>query len=66
MVARSSVEAEYEAMTLGICELIWIKKLLRGLHIESKGRPIKLYCDNKTTISIAYNPLQYDRINVSR
>ena len=31
---------------LVICELIWIKNLLRELQIESKG-PMKLYCDNK-------------------
>ena len=28
MVARSSAEAQYKVMTLGICELIWIKKLI--------------------------------------
>ena len=31
VVARSSVEVEYGATTLGICELIWIKNLLREL-----------------------------------
>ena len=46
VVARWSAEVEYRVMTLGICELIWIKNLLRELQIESKG-PMKLYCDNK-------------------
>ena len=30
-VARSSVEAEYRAMTLATCELIWLKHLLQEL-----------------------------------
>ena len=28
VVARSSVEAEYRAMTLATCELLWLKNLL--------------------------------------
>ena len=28
VVAKLSVKAEYKAMILGICELIWIKKFL--------------------------------------
>ena len=31
VVARSSVEAKYRAMTVATCELIWIKQLLQEL-----------------------------------
>ena len=31
VVARSSAEAEYRAMALGICELLWLQKLLKEL-----------------------------------
>nr|XP_019702109.1 uncharacterized protein LOC109504966 [Elaeis guineensis] len=31
VVARSSTEAEYRAMALGICELLWLQKLLQKL-----------------------------------
>ncbi|XP_075099322.1 secreted RxLR effector protein 161-like [Nicotiana tabacum] len=31
VVARSSAEAEYRAMTLATCELIWLKQLLQDL-----------------------------------
>ena len=34
VVARSSVETEYRAMTLAICELIWLKQLLQELRVE--------------------------------
>ena len=60
MVARSSAEAEFRAMTHGICELIWIRIILSDLGIKWK-EPMKLYCDNKSTISIAHNPVQHDR-----
>ena len=60
VVARSSAEAEYRAMALGTCELLWLQSLLGDLGIQVDG-PIRLYCDNKAAISIAHNPVQYDR-----
>ncbi|KAA0053591.1 putative mitochondrial protein [Cucumis melo var. makuwa] len=54
VVARSSAEAEYRAMSLGICEEIWLQKVLSGLHQECET-PLKLFCDNKAAISIANN-----------
>ena len=32
VLARSSAEAEYQAMTLATCELIWLKHLLQELR----------------------------------
>ena len=58
-MAISSVEAEYRAIALGICELLWLKSLLGELKITTKG-PMKSYCDNKTTINISSNPIQHD------
>ncbi|PKU79659.1 Retrovirus-related Pol polyprotein from transposon TNT 1-94 [Dendrobium catenatum] len=52
VVARSSAEAEYRAMALGICELLWIKIILEDLKVKW-DEPMKLNCDNKSTISIA-------------
>ena len=60
VVARSSVEAEFRAMAHGICELLWIKIILDDLKIKWLG-PMKLYCDNKSAINIAHNPVQQDR-----
>ncbi|TYK23127.1 Cysteine-rich RLK (receptor-like protein kinase) 8 [Cucumis melo var. makuwa] len=60
VVARSSAEAEYRAMSFGICEEIWLEKVLSDLHQECET-PLKLFCDNKVTISIANNPVQHDR-----
>ena len=47
-------------MSQGICELLWIKILLRDLNIMSLDS-MRLYCDNKAAISIAHNPVQHDR-----
>jgi transposase InsO family protein len=60
VVARSSAEAEFRGMAVGICELLWIKSLLKDLGYEQEDA-MKLYCDNKSAIEIAHNPVQHDR-----
>ncbi|KAA0043032.1 reverse transcriptase [Cucumis melo var. makuwa] len=57
---QSSAEAEYRAMSLEICEEIWLQKVLSDLHQECEA-PLKLFCDSKAAISIANNPVQHDR-----
>jgi hypothetical protein len=60
VVARSSAEAEYRAMSHGVCELLWLQTFLRDLGFPDAS-PMKLYCDNKAAINIAHNPVQHDR-----
>lgn len=60
MVARSSAESEFRSMAVGICELLWLKIILDNLKIKGEG-PMRLYCDNKSAMSIAHNPVQHDR-----
>jgi len=60
VVARSNVEAKFQAMAQGICELLWLKIILEDLKIKWDG-PMKLYCDKKSAINIAHNPVQHDR-----
>lgn len=45
-------------MTHGLCELLWIKRVLEDLGIEC-SKPI--LCDNRATIQITQNPVQHDR-----
>lgn len=59
-MARSSAEAEFRSVALGIYEVLWIRQLLEELRISST-LPMKLCCDNKTTISIAHNLVLHDR-----
>ncbi|RVW47850.1 Retrovirus-related Pol polyprotein from transposon RE1 [Vitis vinifera] len=60
VVARSSVEAEYRAMALATCELIWLKHLLRELRF-GKDEQMKLICDNQAALHIASNPVFHER-----
>ena len=45
VVARSSAEAEFRAIALGICEEIWLKRLLNELKIGDLDS-IRIMCDN--------------------
>ncbi|KAH9679732.1 hypothetical protein KPL71_026249 [Citrus sinensis] len=56
VVARSTAEAEFRAMAHGICEVLWLKQVLEDLR-RPIVLPMRLYCDNKATISIAHNPV---------
>lgn len=60
VVVRSSAEAEFRGMAQGVCELLWLWRLLKDLGIK----PLKatnMYYDNKAAIEIAHNPVQHDR-----
>ncbi|CAL9009674.1 unnamed protein product, partial [Prunus brigantina] len=60
VVSRSSAKAEYRGMAQGVCELLWLRRLLRDLGFGPQ-KPMDLYCDNKTAIAIAHNLVQHDR-----
>lgn len=60
VVARSNAKAEFRSMALGIYDLLWLKIVLKDLRVKWKG-PMRLYCDNKSAINIAHNPVQLDR-----
>ena len=47
-------------MAHGICEVIWIKRLLEELKV-SDSQIMKLNCYNKAAISIVHNPVLHDR-----
>jgi hypothetical protein len=47
-------------MAHGICELLWLKILLKELEYDYKDS-MRLYCDNKAAINIAHNPVQHDQ-----
>jgi len=60
VVSRSSVEAGFRALSQGICEGIWLKRVLHEIGILNSD-PIKVLCDNQSAISITKNPVHHDR-----
>ncbi|XP_070037129.1 uncharacterized protein [Nicotiana tomentosiformis] len=60
VVARSSVEAEYRAMAMATCELVWVKQLLKELKLGEINK-MKLVCDNQAALHIASNSVFHER-----
>ena len=61
VVARSTTEAEFRALSHGLTELVWIKGILKDLHIKLES-PTRIFCDNQSAIKVAHNPIQHDRM----
>lgn len=59
-VSRSSTEAKYRALAFTATELFWIQQLLSDLHIFGPSPPL-LFCDNKSAIQLAKNPVFHGR-----
>ena len=60
VVARSSTEAEYRALTATTTELIWLRWLLQDLGIDCSATT-QLHCDNQSAIQIAHNDVFHER-----
>lgn len=60
VVALSSAEAEFRGMSKGLCELLWLRRLLTEIGFPPNVE-MNLFCDNKAAIDIAHNPVQHDR-----
>ena len=61
VVSRSTAEAEQRAMALALCEMMWLKGLLKELRVL-KNETMVLHCDDVAAINIANNPVQFDRM----
>ncbi|GJX36641.1 retrotransposon protein, putative, ty1-copia subclass [Tanacetum coccineum] len=62
--AMSSMEAEYIAAAEAAMEAIWIHKFISGLGVvPSIDKPMDMYCDNTSAITIADEPgVQKERL----
>lgn len=58
-VSRSSLEAEYCALTTTTCELQWLTYPLTNLRIPFKELAL-LYCDNQSALQIASNQMFHE------
>lgn len=46
-------------MTQGVCEVLRLKRVFEELK-QTIDLPIRLYCDNKSAINNAHNPVLHD------
>ena len=53
-VTLSSTESEYVALSMCLCEMIFIKHIIEELHLDLH-HPMILYCDNTGTINLCHN-----------
>ncbi|PWA98023.1 hypothetical protein CTI12_AA024020 [Artemisia annua] len=60
IVTLSSCEAEYVATTSCVCHAIWLRSMLKELHMEQEDAT-EIYVDNKSAIDLAKNPVYHDR-----
>ena len=60
IVTLSTCEAEYVAMSNCVCQAIWLRSLLKELHV-SENDPTEIFVDNKSAIALAKNPVFHDR-----
>ena len=54
LVARSSIEVEYRALTDTTSKFLWILWLLKDLSVSTSS-VTPLYCDNQSAINIVHN-----------
>ena len=60
IVALSTTEAEFIALTHATKEVIWLKQFITEVFQPIK-HPIKVYSDNQSAITIAYGNQQHSR-----
>ena len=56
VVALSTCESDYIAGCMAACQAVWLEDILKEMEIEV-SRPIALFIDNKSAISLARNPV---------
>ena len=59
IMARSSTKAKFRNMAHDICEMLWLKALVKELRLGSRD-PMELYCDNKAAISITHYLVEHN------
>jgi hypothetical protein len=59
-IALSNTEVEYRGVTVVVCEVVWLQKLLSDLG-QLVDAPVVIYFDNISSILLANNPIYHVR-----
>jgi hypothetical protein len=51
-VAKYAMEAEYIACSIAVSNVVWIKRFVNSLKLDMQDRPVNVFCDNKSAISL--------------
>ena len=55
-MAQSTTEAEFVTTTTAVNQLLWLRKIFGGLHMnQTKG--IEVFVENQSAIAISHNPV---------
>ncbi|GKB76200.1 hypothetical protein Tco_0943095 [Tanacetum coccineum] len=60
VLAKSSAESEYRAMSNVACEIIWVLKILTDLKVEYTIL-VEMFCDSSAAMQIAANPVFHEK-----
>ena len=62
LVATSTCDAEYVALSEAVSECIWLQQLIKDTKLkEVQSRPANMLCDNTSAIALANNPSHHKR-----
>ena len=56
----STTETEYISTTNCATQAVWLRRILSELQYQQDG-PMKVFCDNKSTIALTKNPVFHGR-----
>ena len=56
----STAEAKYIALSVAVCEVVWLRKLLTDLF-DHEMDPTIIHCDNQSCVKLSENHVFHDR-----
>jgi hypothetical protein len=59
-MALSTAKAEYIALSVTICEAVWLRKLLTGFFNHEMD-PTIIHCDNQSCVKLSENLVFHDK-----
>jgi hypothetical protein len=60
-VALITAEAEYIALSVAVCEAMWLRKILADLFGHVLDSTV-IHCDNQSCVNLSDNPVFHDKL----